>query len=62
MQEDFTHLAIVLYKAYCQSIESMSRGPWKVTTKMVQEIQYSVDKVFSQFTVYSKDLDSKLQL
>jgi len=61
LQEDFTHLAVVLCKTFCK-VQSSRNAPWQVTPEMAQEIQANIDSLFSRFTIYSKDLDSELNL
>ena len=43
-------------------MEAASLGPWELSNELTQQIQYTVENLFLQCRVYSKDLDSKLNL
>ena len=62
LQEDYLHLSNVLAKKFYCQVEAASPGPWELTDSLIQEIHQAVENLFLQCTVYTKDLDSKLNL
>ena len=54
--------SMFLSKKVYNQVEAASLGPWELSNELTQQIQYTVENLFSQCRVYSKDLDSKLNL